>query len=80
MVRDEHVKDQWNPFGQECFDLHYHSKNMEQVEQFLADVVINDDDPLKTKRELFFKEYLYPKDGVLPSLKVVNYIKKQLKK
>lgn len=80
MVRDEHVKDQWNPFGQECFDLHYHSKNMEQVEQFLVDVVINDEDPLKAKRELFFKEYLYPKDGVLPSLKVVNYIKKQLKK
>lgn len=80
MVRDENVLSHWNPFGKKCFDQHYHAENLEQIEHFIQDVVINGNDPMKPQREKFFKDYLYPKDGVMPSQKIMNILKEELGK
>lgn len=75
MLRDPQVLSHWNPFGKKCFDMHYHAENIEQIEAFINNVVIQGDDPMRTDREQFFNDYLFPKDGVMPSQKIINVLK-----
>ncbi|MBO5964631.1 MAG: CDP-glycerol glycerophosphotransferase family protein [Bacteroidaceae bacterium] len=73
-IRDEKVKDEFNSFGQLCFEKHYHAYSIEETEAFIRDVVIADNDPKKEDREQFYKNYLYPKDGVMPSDKIISLL------
>jgi len=74
MVRDENVEKHWNTFGKKCFEQHYHATNIDQIEHFIEDVVINEKDTMKEQREQFYSEYLYPKDGIMPSQKIYNLL------
>jgi hypothetical protein len=74
-IRDEKVKEEFNTFGQACFAQHYHAYSIEETEAFIRDVVIADNDPKKEDREQFYKDYLYPKDGVMPSDKIFEILK-----
>ena len=80
MVRDPQVLSHWNPFGRKCFDMHYHAENTEQIEEFIKNVVLQGQDSMQEEREKFCREYLYPADGVMPSQKIMNYLKEELKK
>lgn len=80
MVRDSQVLSHWNPFGKKCFDVHYHAENMEQIEDFINHVVLEGDDTMRETRESFCNEYLLPKDGVMPSQKVIDYLMNALNK
>lgn len=73
-IRDEKVKDEFNSFGKLCFENHYHAYSIEETEAFIRDVVIADNDPKKEDREQFYKNYLYPKDGVMPSDKIISLL------
>jgi len=74
-IKDDKVQEQFNSFGQLCFDYHYHAYSIEETEQFIKDVVIAGNDPKKEQREQFYKDYLYPKDGVMPSEKIFELLK-----
>ena len=74
-IRDEKVKDEFNTFGQMCLDQHYLAYSIEETERFIRDVVIAGKDPKKAEREQFYKQYLYPKDGVMPSDKIFEILK-----
>ena len=74
-IRDEKVKEEFNSFGQMCLEQHYLAYSIEETEQFIKDVVIAGKDPKKEQRERFYKDYLYPKDGVMPSEKIFNILK-----
>ena len=78
LVRDDSITDVMNEFGKKCFDMHYHANRKEQIEHFIQDVVLNGNDPMKPQREQFFKDYLYPKDGIMPSQKIINILKEEL--
>jgi hypothetical protein len=80
MLRDPQVLTHWNPFGRKCFDVHYHAENIDQIEAFINNVVIQGDDPMRVDREKFYNDYLYPKDGVMPSQKIINTLKDVLQK
>lgn len=80
MVRDPEVLTHWNTFGRKCFDMHYHAENIEQIESFINNVVLGEEDKMREERERFCIEYLYPKDGVLPSQKIMNILQEELKK
>ena len=73
-IRDEKVKEEFNTFGQACFAQHYHAYSIEETEAFIRDVVIADNDPKKEDREQFYKNYLYPKDGIMPSDKIISLL------
>ena len=79
-IRDEKVKDEFNSFGQMCLQQHYTAYSIEETEQFIRDVVIGGDDPKKKDREQFYRQYLYPADGVMPSDKIFNLLKTTLGK
>ena len=74
-IRDEKVKEEFNSFGQMCLEQHYLAYSIEETEQFIKDVVIAGKDPKKEQREQFYKQYLYPADGVMPSEKIFNILK-----
>lgn len=74
LVRDEHTADHWNSFGIKCFDLHYHAYQPSDVEDYIKNVVIAGNDPKADERSDFYRNYLYPKDGVMPSQKIVDTI------
>lgn len=80
MVRDENVEKHWNSFGKKCFEQHYHATDIMQIEQFIQDVVVDDKDTMKDQREQFYKDYLCPKDGVMPSRKIYNLLMETLGK
>lgn len=74
-IRDEKVKAEFNTFGQMCLDQHYLAYSIEETEQFIREVVIAGKDPKKAEREHFYKQYLYPKDGIMPSDKIFEILK-----
>lgn len=74
-IRDEKVKEEFNSFGQMCLEQHYLAYSIEETEKFIREVVIAGMDPKKEAREQFYKDYLYPKDGIMPSEKIFNILK-----
>ena len=63
-----------------CLDQHYLAYSIEETEKFIREVVIEGKDPKKESREQFYKQYLYPKDGVMPSQKIYDILVKTLGK
>lgn len=79
-IRDNKVKEQFNSFGQMCLEQHYLAYSIEETENFIREVVIAGKDPKKAEREQFYKQYLYPKDGIMPSQKIYDILKKAIGK
>lgn len=79
-IRDEKVKEEFNSFGQMCLEKHYLAYSIEETEKFIREVVIAGKDPKKAEREQFYKQYLYPKDGIMPSEKIFTILKNALGK
>ena len=77
IVKDKDAN-HWNTFGQMCFDLHYHAYQPADVEEYIKNVVIAGNDTKAAEREQFYTDYLYPKDGVMPSQKIVDTIVNEL--
>lgn len=50
-------------FGRIAYKLHYLGRNMDEVEQFIRDVVIGGNDTMRSWREWFFNEHLLPPGG-----------------
>lgn len=59
---DEQVADK-NDFGKIAMNLHYVGKNKQDIIDFIENVVLAGDDPLKPQRQQFFNEYLIPPHG-----------------
>ena len=78
MVRDPQVESHWNTFGRQCYDCHYHAHDIQEIEQFIDEVVIQGNDPMKEQRENFFKTCLAPEGGQLPSQNIYDYLVKTI--
>lgn len=76
--KDSNMEEKFNEFGVQSFRCHYQGQTAEDVERFLRDVVLGGDDPMKEQRERFFDEHLKPKDGVLPSQKIIEIIEQAI--
>ncbi len=64
----------FNDFGIMAFNQHYHGRTREDIEHFIEDVVLADNDPMKESREQFFEQYLGPYNGALPSENIMKTI------
>lgn len=74
-LKEDRVKNEFNSFGQMCLEQHYQAYSIEETEQFIREVVLAGHDPKKAEREQFYKQYLFPKDGVMPSQKIFDILK-----
>lgn len=79
-IKNDKVQEQFNSFGQLCFDLHYHAYSIEETDKFIREVVIGGNDPKKAEREQFYRQYLYPQDGIMPSERIYNLLINTLQK
>jgi hypothetical protein len=52
-----------NDFGWQCFEQHYHGESIDDIKNFIDDVVLGGNDPLFNKRESFVRNYLLPPNG-----------------
>lgn len=68
----------FNEFGKKSFEQHYHGKCVEDIENFLQKVVLEGKDELSQSRQAFFEEYLAPKDGLMPSEKIMQLIEEKI--
>lgn len=78
MVRDESVMDYWNTFGEKAIAVHYQSRNKKQVIDFIENVVLKENDPLKEERNAFVKNALLPKNNLTASENILNYLESQI--
>lgn len=78
MVRDESVMDYWNAFGEKAIAVHYQSRNKKQVIDFIENVVLKENDPLKEERNAFVKNTLLPKNNLTASENILNYLESQI--
>ena len=79
-IKEKQVLEEFNSFCRMCIEKHYHAYSIEETEQFIREVVIGGKDPKKAEREQFYKQYLYPKDGVMPSDKIFEILKNAIGK
>lgn len=77
-VRDERVKEQWNPLGTEVFNLHYHGYSESDIENFIENVIFKENDPMAEDRKRFYDKFLYPKDNIMPSKKIMQILEEEL--
>ena len=64
----------FNDFGIMSFEQHYHGRTREDIEHFIEDVVLAGNDPMKVSREEFYRQYLGPYKGKLPSENIMQII------
>ena len=77
LIRNEKTRRAWyNEFGLQAFDAHYHAHTKEDIEAFVLQVIENKSDDLKSSRKIFFDSYLYKDEDNLPSIKIIESIKK----
>ena len=50
-------------FGKSAYKMHYIGKNMDDVEQFITNVVVGGNDTMRSWREWFYTEHLLPPGG-----------------
>lgn len=78
LQRPEESAPSFNDFGRMSFAQHYIGRSVKDIENFIDDVVLNGNDPMKESRQQFYEEYLYPKDGLMPSEKIIRLIEEKI--
>ncbi len=78
LTKGEESSKKFNPFGLMAFQCHYHGHNTERVEWFLQEVVLNGQDPMLSQREAFYRQYLQPVEGMLPSQRILQHIEQAI--
>jgi CDP-glycerol glycerophosphotransferase (TagB/SpsB family) len=74
LCKTEDMSEKFNDFGIKAFNCHYHGHTVDDIERFLHEVVVGGNDSMKVERQQFYDNYLKPKDGMLPSQKILQII------
>ena len=80
LVGKDKIERRFNTFGMEAFRCHYQGENEDQIEHFIVDTVINGSDPKQTDRSAFYDRWLAPKEGLMPSQKIMKTIEDFIEK
>lgn len=73
LVKETRNLDNMTHFAKKAFDLHYKGKSHQDIEQFIKDVIA-ENDPLKESRTLFFASDLTPPHGKTACQNIINSI------
>lgn len=60
---EKFIREGADDFGLKCLDLHYIGKSIDDIRNFLDNIVIKENDNLKEERSRFYQEYLIPPNG-----------------
>lgn len=70
--------EQFNEIAQEAYNCYYTGTTITEIENFLNQTVINGIDPLKERREQFFKRVLLPPNGQTVAKNIINNIENSI--
>ncbi|WP_418263563.1 CDP-glycerol glycerophosphotransferase family protein [Flavobacterium faecale] len=77
MVRNESIMKEWSEFGHQAIAMHYQSRTKDEVEDFINNVIIGEEDWMKEKRKLFVQNVLVPNNKLTASEKILKYLESQ---
>lgn len=72
------VKKVKNEVGKAAINTHYLGKNEDDIVNFIENVVLKNNDPMKEQRDLFFNKYLLPPNGKSVAQNTMDDILKSL--
>ncbi|WP_264536774.1 CDP-glycerol glycerophosphotransferase family protein [Flavobacterium sp. N1736] len=78
MIRNESVMKEWSDFGEKAVAAHYQSRNKEELIGFIENVVLNENDLMKEKRNDFVQNNLIQKNHLTASQNIMNYLESQI--
>lgn len=78
LMNNEQVKSQFNALGQKVFDVIDLGKSKDEIRRFITDVVLNEKDDLKPKRDKFYNDFLNLPNNKLASENIFNELSKVL--
>jgi hypothetical protein len=73
-MKSKHTKHNLNEFGEIAFQKIYHSHSQKEIEIFINETVLKEDDPMKAERIHFFNTQLLSPNNVTASQNILNYI------
>lgn len=74
----EGAKETGDETGKAAYDAHYRVSSNEDIKRFIDDVVLVGNDPMKAKREEYYKKYLLPPNGKSVAQNIYDDIIKSL--
>jgi hypothetical protein len=78
MIRKESVMEQWSTFGKQAIDVHYQSRNKQQLIDFIENVVLREKDEMKDIRTKFVENILLNENKQTASEKIIHFLEKEL--
>jgi len=70
--------EQSNEIGNLAYDVHYHATSESEIESFVENVVLRNNDTMLSLRERFFNEHLVPPNGKSVAQNIIDDIKQSL--
>lgn len=77
IVKEDHLDDLCD-FGKLCFDMHYKGYTIEDIENFIENIILKENDYKKSQRDEFFYQELLPPHGKKVSENILDEILKTL--
>lgn len=79
MIRNENIMKGWNEYGAKAINAHYKSYNYNDLINFIENVVIKNNDHMKSQRTKFIEQNLVVyNDSLSATQRIFNYIKSQI--
>jgi len=75
--RDDAITDRLNKFGVMAYNVHYHARTEEDIEDFVKNVIAGNDE-MREAREQFKQKYLLPPNNQSASKNIFDEIKKSV--
>jgi hypothetical protein len=78
LKNDDSVGERMNEIGREALTKLYIGKHKEDIERFITEVILENNDPMKNDRNQFFNNTIKPPNNVLASQNIYNHIKSEI--
>jgi CDP-glycerol glycerophosphotransferase (TagB/SpsB family) len=69
-----------NTVSQKAFEVHHHAFKSNEIEEFIEQVVLNNNDSKMQEREQFYKDVLLPPNNLSVTENIVNDLKTAINK
>lgn len=78
LINNDSIPEKFNEIGKMAFSRLYHAKSLEDIEEFIKDVIIKGDDKRKEERVEFFNSVVRPPNNLSASENIINNLKSSI--
>ena len=70
--------EQWSTFGEQAIQVHYQSRNQQQLVDFIENVVLQEQDTMMIARKAFVNAVLLNTNKQTASSRILEFLEKEL--